>query len=520
MPRTWFWLQLCIGWLPVGALFTVMMMVVHQSSLLSALWVALRMISTAALLGWFVHRLAERRPWPWPFRFGFAWLHLGAALLYAAAWLLLNAAFEGLLHGHFSVTLGPGTVPYLITGVWLYVMVAGVAYANQSAARAARSEALAARTQLAALRSQLQPHFLFNALHTVVQLIRLDPGAATRAAEELAGLLRSSLDQSEDLISLRQEWAFVQRYLALESLRLGERLQLVVDLPENTLDLKLPSLALQTLVENALQHAVAPRVERTRVRIEASMETRQLLLKVSDDAPLAAVPELDQCAGTGLRLASDEHPRLIRKFGQSLVSRMLAGMVVRVETPDPGTRHTLAERLSLRRGLRLAPEASTVISERCVGGAREIEGILSRVDAMRAVTSVTGPVSAGEVRAIFHQDDAQRGTQPVRLPEILATTCQHLGVEPDQLRGGGRHRRVALARGLVAWLARDLTAMSFPEIARGLGREAHSAVHGACARVQSLLDADARVDAGPAGEVAVRELTARLRHTLRGTSRG
>ena len=61
---------------------------------------------------------------------------------------------------------------------------------------------------------------------------------------------------------------------------------------------------------------------------------------------------------------------------------------------------------------------------------------------------------------------------------------------------------------------------SFPEIARGLGREAHSAVHGACARVQSLLDADARVDAGPAGEVAVRELTARLRHTLRGTSRG
>jgi chromosomal replication initiator protein len=225
-------------------------------------------------------------------------------------------------------------------------------------------------------------------------------------------------------------------------------------------------------------------------------------------------------AGAQVALASDEHPRLIRKFGQSLVSRMLAGMVVRVETPDPGTRLTLAERLSLRRGLRLAPEASTVISERCVGGAREIEGILSRVDAMRAVTSVTGPVSAGEVRAIFQQDDAQRGTQPVRLPEILATTCQHLGVEPDQLRGGGRHRRVALARGLVAWLARDLTAMSFPEIARGLGREAHSAVHGACARVQSLLDADARVDAGPAGEVAVRELTARLRHTLRGTSRG
>jgi len=225
-------------------------------------------------------------------------------------------------------------------------------------------------------------------------------------------------------------------------------------------------------------------------------------------------------AGAQVALASDEHPRLIRKFGQALVSRMLAGMVVRVETPDPATRLALTQNLSLRRGMRLASDAATVIAERCVGGAREIEGILSRVDAVRAVTGVRGPISNGEVRAIFQQDDAQRGTQPVRLPEILTLTCQHLGVEPDQLRGGGRHRRVALARGLVTWLARETTAMSFPEIARGLGRTAHSAVHGACARVQGLLDADARVDAGPAGKVAVRELTARLRHALRAASRG
>ena len=224
-------------------------------------------------------------------------------------------------------------------------------------------------------------------------------------------------------------------------------------------------------------------------------------------------------SGSQVALASDEHPRLIRRFGQALVSRMLAGMVVRVENPDPATRLALAARLAARRAMRLSDEGALAIAERCVGGAREIEGMLSRVDALRAVSGVQGPVSAGEVRAIFQQDDAQRGSQPVRLPEIVDAVCRSLGTEPDQLRAGGRHRRVALARGLVAWLARDLTAMSFPEIARGLGRSAHSAVHGAWSRVQGLVDADARVDAGPSGEVAVRELVARLRHTLRAPGR-
>ena len=222
-------------------------------------------------------------------------------------------------------------------------------------------------------------------------------------------------------------------------------------------------------------------------------------------------------AGAQVALASDEHPRLIRRFAQTLVSRMLAGMVVRVESPDPGTRAALTDRLALRRGLRLAPEACAAVAERCVGGAREIEGLLSRVDAMRAVSGAAGPVGAGEVRAVFQHDDAQRGTQPVRMPEVLRVVCERLGVDAEQLRSNGRHRRIALARGLVAWLARDLTALSFPEIARGLGRDSHSAVHGACARVQALVDGDERVDTGTIGEIGARELVAQLRHALRAT---
>jgi chromosomal replication initiator protein len=224
-------------------------------------------------------------------------------------------------------------------------------------------------------------------------------------------------------------------------------------------------------------------------------------------------------AGAQIALASDAHPRLIRKFAQTLVSRMLAGIVVQVESPDPITRGALADRLALRRALPLGPEAREAIAARCVGGAREIEGLLTRVDALRALSGTSGPVGAGEIQAILQQDDARRGTQPVRLPEVIDVVCTRLGVESDQLRANGRHRRVTLARGLVGWLARDLTAMSFPEIARGLGRGAHSAVHGACARVQTLLDADARVDAGAAGEMQVRELVAQLRHALRAPGR-
>ncbi len=224
-------------------------------------------------------------------------------------------------------------------------------------------------------------------------------------------------------------------------------------------------------------------------------------------------------AGSQIALASDAHPRMIRKFAQTLVSRMLAGIVVQVESPDPSTRAALADRLALQRALRLSPEGRDRIAARCVGGAREIEGLLTRIDALRAVTGASGPVGAGEVQAILQQDDANRGTQPVRLPEIVDVVCNRVGVENEQLRANGRHRRVTLARGLVAWLARDLTAMSFPEIARGLGRGAHSAVHGACARVQALLDADARVDAGAMGEMMARELVAQLRHALRAPAR-
>jgi len=185
-------------------------------------------------------------------------------------------------------------------GVWLYVMVAGVSYATSATERAARAEANAVRSQLAALRAQLHPHFLFNALHAVVQLIPREPARAQEAAEQVASLLRTAMEEDRDLVPLAEEWAFVQRYLDLERIRFGDRLVVHADVASAG-DALLPSFALQTLVENAVRHGAAPRIEATRVELSARLEKGSLLLTVRDDGAGATAEQIASGNGSGLQ---------------------------------------------------------------------------------------------------------------------------------------------------------------------------------------------------------------------------
>lgn len=298
--RNWIWAQWLIGWVPVVALFAGLMMSVHGIGFGPALHGALRQIASVALLGLLVHRLAARLPWPHPIRLRFVVLHALAASLFALTWVMANSVVESLLVGRVVLAVGPGLGIYLGTGVWFYLMIAGVAYAQQAAARNAQLEALQAQSQLAALRAQLHPHFLFNALHTVVQLIPLDPAGAARAAEQLADLLRAGFESPRDLHTVREEWALVQRYLAIESIRFGDRLIVAADFEPGTAEALLPSFALQTLVENAVRHGAAPRVGATTLRVHARLDGGQLCVKVSDDG-IGAEPAALEVGGTGLR---------------------------------------------------------------------------------------------------------------------------------------------------------------------------------------------------------------------------
>jgi signal transduction histidine kinase len=312
MPRSLIWLQLLLGWLPVGALFAVMFQMAHGGPVGDSLAMALQLMLTAALLGLGVYRFTQRVPWPHPLRWLFVARHLLAAFVFAIAWFALNvliaSVIASILHSidnrqpTFALAIGPGWgLPYVVLGLWLYVMVAGIAYANGAAQRSARIEALAARTQLAALRAQLHPHLLFNALHTVVQLIPEDPRRATRAAEELGAILRTALSEQRDVVPLADEWTFVQRYLGIEALRFGERLRVEAAIEPAAAGALIPAFALQTLVENSVRHAAAQRVEPTTLQIDAHCADDALVVCVADDGAGARVEDIHSSAGTGLK---------------------------------------------------------------------------------------------------------------------------------------------------------------------------------------------------------------------------
>ncbi|NOT07166.1 MAG: histidine kinase, partial [Gemmatimonadales bacterium] len=168
--------------------------------------------------------------------------------------------------------------------------------------RAVRAEALAARAELAALQARLNPHFLSNALHSVSALIGTDPEGAEDALDQLGGLFRYSLEQSErPAVPLAAEWEFVRDYLAIEQIRLGNRLTVKASLDPEAAEYPVPPFTLQPLVENAVRHGIGPKRAGGTVRIEAVLRGETLELSVEDDGAGADLALVSASAGTGLR---------------------------------------------------------------------------------------------------------------------------------------------------------------------------------------------------------------------------
>jgi len=145
------------------------------------------------------------------------------------------------------------------------------------------AEANARAARLGALRYQLNPHFLFNSLNAVITLMQEDVTAAAEMLVQISGLLRTSLDDGLRLeVPLSQEMIFTERYLGIERVRLGERLQVDVEVHPDTLDAMVPTLLLQPLVENAVRHGVAPSVKGGRVAIRSELSDSRLRLIISN----------------------------------------------------------------------------------------------------------------------------------------------------------------------------------------------------------------------------------------------
>ncbi|MHC4990691.1 MAG: DnaA ATPase domain-containing protein [Planctomycetota bacterium] len=226
-------------------------------------------------------------------------------------------------------------------------------------------------------------------------------------------------------------------------------------------------------------------------------------------------------SGARVVMTSDEHPRQIRRFSRALVSRFLSGMVVQIERPDRETRRLLIRRLAESRGLSLSDAAVQRIASQCVGSVRELEGAITKLAAVHAIarqserrTEGTGEVGMVLVEQLFSERTWQPAV-PVRIGQVIDAVCELLGVTRSDLMGSGRHRRVVLGRGLVAFLGRELTTHSYPEIAEALGRTYHSTVHTAARRLRNQLQEDELVRlAADEPAVALRELVDQLRHAI------
>jgi len=223
-------------------------------------------------------------------------------------------------------------------------------------------------------------------------------------------------------------------------------------------------------------------------------------------------------SGGAVAVVSDDHPRTINRFSGPLVSRFLSGMVVQVDRPDRELRVRLARRLAMERGIRLGDGATETLASRCVGSVRELIGGLTRVDALARLDAGVGDqveIGSITIQRALGDESTSTGGKPIRLSRIIEVVCDEVGVDRDELLSSGRHRRVVLARGLCAYLARELTNACFPEIAAALGRTTHSTVHTADRRIRRQLESDESVP-GPAEQsVRLRDLVDEVRQALR-----
>ncbi len=213
----------------------------------------------------------------------------------------------------------------------------GYRRARASELRESQLETELARAQLETLRLQIQPHFLFNTLHSIAALVRRKSN--DRALDMVIGLselLRSTLDRSErSRVPLSEDLDFVRRYIELQRARFADRLSVSYDVAENCLDLPVPNFLLQPLVENAIRHGIARRAAPGHLAIRARLEGDYLRIEVTDNG--VGLPEtFESTEHQGLGL-NNTRSRLLQLYGEraslAVRSRSAGGVAAIVTIP-------------------------------------------------------------------------------------------------------------------------------------------------------------------------------------------
>ncbi|MFL5808316.1 MAG: sensor histidine kinase, partial [Flavisolibacter sp.] len=206
-------------------------------------------------------------------------LFLILTLFYSVILALAQAWFEY----HYSLRLTDGEVTkfhiiyytnlytsFILLFIWncIYFMYHYVAKSRKQQLDTLQLEALVKALELKTIKAHINPHFIFNALNSIRALIDENPARARRAITELSNILRSSLNvEKGETVSLGDELKIVKDYLALENMRFEDRLRIIYEVDDDTLDQQVPPMMLQTLVENAIKHGISRQVKGGIVRI-------------------------------------------------------------------------------------------------------------------------------------------------------------------------------------------------------------------------------------------------------------
>jgi LytS/YehU family sensor histidine kinase len=240
-------------------------------------------------------------------------------------------------------TLGGFVLTVYLRGMLYYLLMVAIIHAltyyqryEEQAVAASQLEAQLAQARLHLLKMQLHPHFLFNTLNSISALLHEDVELADMMIERLGDFLRLTLENSAvQEVTLREELEFVNCYLSIEQIRLQDRLTSLVEVEPEALDARVPTLILQPVVENAIRHAIAPRLAPGRIEIRARRQGAALVLTVRDDGPGIAPPSR-QANGKGMGL-SITRARLERLYGAGhrfeLADAPEGGLLVTFEIP-------------------------------------------------------------------------------------------------------------------------------------------------------------------------------------------
>ena len=188
-----------------------------------------------------------------------------------------------------------------------------------------------------------------------------------------------------------------------------------------------------------------------------------------------------EAMGRQVVLASDEHPKMIQEFGESLINRFVSGMVVRIDPPNYNTRCEILRSIALRSGIHLNEEVIGWIARRVTQNVRELEGALNRIAAHVKLTGKSADVQMA-TEALGDLD--RQMVAPVKPESIMQAVCNYFGLEGKDLMSGRRQRTISLARSVAMFLVRKTAKLSFPEIGIRMGKRNHSTVISACRRIE------------------------------------